>query len=260
MSIDLSLAMNYLPACACLGKSMVLIAALFIVHKYTLPPLYVGVGVCLILDRMHFPSRIFDANALLCGVFVGECVSVIRAAASETYTGLVATHAVGFVWVCCSVFILVFSQGKQQHFSSRDLQVGSCLTSAAVSLCAFLPPDDNDTREARIARSAAFVLLGVAWVYVIGVNMPRLVHGRDTTLSLTVIFTPLLYVNGYLALVHTAVAAVFLAWRLVGKLHIEAVERAWGAEMSPQCVTVEEPPEDLQEMFRQAKAATGTGD
>lgn len=256
MSIDLSLAMNYLPACVCVGKGMVLIAALFVVHKYSLPSLFVAVGLCLVLDRMHFPSRIFDGSALLCGVFLGECVSLIRATASETYPSLVTLHAMGFMWICGSAGVLVFPRVKQQHLTSDDLQMGSFLTALAISVCAFLPADGSDTREARIARSGGFVLLGVAWVYVLGVNLPRLVHGRDSTISLTVLFSPLLYVNCYLALAYGGFAAVFLGWNLLGKVRGEAGERG---RVASSVVTVEEGPEELQEMFRQAKAAVVVG-
>lgn len=259
MSIDLSLAMNYLPACVCVGKSLILIVALFVVHKYTLPGLFVAVGVCLILDRMHFPSRIFDSNALLCGVFLGECVSLIRAGASESYPAVVTLHAMGFMWICASGAALVSPLVKHQHLTSDDLQTASVLTAVAISVCAFLPADGNDTREMRIARSAAFVLLGVVWVYVVGVNLPRLVHGRESTISLTVLFSPLLYVNCYLALVHGALAAIFLGWHLLGKLRGEPVDRR-RTDPAPCCAAIEEGAEDLQEMFRQAKAANAGGD
>jgi hypothetical protein len=255
MSIDLSLAMNYLPACVCIVKSTVLIVALFIVHKYTLPALYITVGVCLVLDRMHCNMRIFDGNALLCGVLLGECVSLIRAGSrNDDYPSLVTLHVMGFIWICVAAAALAVPRGKQQHLSSKDLQLGSYLTSFAISVCAFLPADGSDTREVRIARSGGFVVLGVAWVYVVGVNMPRLIHGRESTTYLTVLFSPLLYVNCYLGVVHGVFAAVFLAWRLLGHVRGETEERRYAE--SPAVGGGENGAEDLQEMFRMAKAAT----
>ena len=51
-AIDLSLAVNYLPACSCMGKSFLLSLCLCATRSLALAPAYVGVGLLLVFDRL----------------------------------------------------------------------------------------------------------------------------------------------------------------------------------------------------------------
>ena len=78
--VDLSLAVNYVPACVCLCKALVLMLAMSLI-----PPGeeirngYIPLAALLYLDRLVMRNMIFDANAILLALYFANVHAAVRA-------------------------------------------------------------------------------------------------------------------------------------------------------------------------------------
>lgn len=81
--VDLTLAVNYLPACACLGKLLVFSLAIALIPPGDEIKAFVPLAAMLYLDRMITRNIIFDASAILMAVFFANVHASIQATATR---------------------------------------------------------------------------------------------------------------------------------------------------------------------------------
>jgi len=283
-SIDLSLAVNYLPACSCAVKSFLLSLALCGAHSLRAAPAYVGVGALLVFDRLvQGRACILDGSSVLMGIFAAHVVCEVQESQSaHPYPAWMhwAFLALSAEWVGLSGCRLYLCSGGQIRTavpasSRRAAQQWEFLASCAhVVLCAFYRAPQPEPRGVRISRHMGFVCLCVCWMYVIGIYLRRVTHvAADSAVHFASFFWPVLYVHPYVAAAYACavLASVALHMRPPPLYSPAAPEPARQQHHEPpaaqprieyltcpeaQCELHEEPAgeslEELELVFRQA--------
>jgi hypothetical protein len=221
-SIDLSLAVNYLPACSCAAKSSLLSLALCAVHSLRLVPAYAALGLLLVFDRLlQGRACILDGSSVLLGIFAAHAVSEVQ----ESGTPLQpwdqwAFWTLSAEWATLSGYRLYLcgaGQVKPLPASSRRAVqqwefLGAC---AHVALCAFHRSPQFEPRGLRVARYTSFAFLCVCWTYVIGIYLRRVTStAADSAVHFASYFWPVLYVHPYVAAAYAAAVLAGVALHL----------------------------------------------
>ena len=78
--VDLALAVNYVPACFCLCKVLVLMLALSLIQPgEEIRTGYIPLAAVLYMDRLVMRNMIFDANAILLALYFANVHAAVRA-------------------------------------------------------------------------------------------------------------------------------------------------------------------------------------
>ena len=224
-SIDLSLAVNYLPACSCAVKSFLLSLALCGAHSLRAAPAYVGVGALLVFDRLvQGRACILDGSSVLMGIFAAHVVCEVQESQSaHPYPAWMhwAFLALSAEWVGLSGCRLYLCSGGQIRTavpasSRRAAQQWEFLASCGhVVLCAFYRAPQPEPRGVRISRHMGFVCLCVCWMYVIGIYLRRVTHvAADSAVHFASFFWPVLYVHPYVAAAYACAVLAGVALHL----------------------------------------------
>ena len=220
--MDLSLAVNYLPACSCAAKSFLLSLALCAAHFFRLAPAYAGLGLLLVFDRLlQGRACILDGSSVLLGIFAAHLVSEVQENPSTAYFELAGAHwALSVEWAVLAGYRLYLcgaAQGRAMPASSRRAAqhwefLGAC---AHVTVCAFHRAPQPEPRGVRISRHMAFVSLCVCWMYVIGIYLRRVTNvAADSAVHFAAYFWPVLYVHPYVAAAYAGAVLAGVALHL----------------------------------------------
>ena len=102
MSVDLTLAVNYVPAALCLLRVLVFTTGICLIGPGEELGGYQLLGLVLYLDRVilatYTQRTIFDSNAVLAAVFFSNIYSAIRASVTDTRVTFM-TVVVNLLWV-----------------------------------------------------------------------------------------------------------------------------------------------------------------
>lgn len=223
--IDLTLAVNFIPAVVCLCKS-----ALMSFSLNTLDPGehlggFVIFVMVLNIDRAVSCARIFDENAVQCCILASWVINHLRGVAtSPRPVGPLAT----FVWMLFSFLLVVEPRRVQDLFVMYGRGSGGTakrilpgITTSVFVLVLAFTHQPHETPITRTARSMGFSCLCVAWVYVVSIWRPKPRHNGvngncvfECHLLLSR-FCPVLYVNWIAALVYGFGCAVALVYHYV---------------------------------------------
>ena len=272
--IDLTLAVNYLPACACLGKMILFMLALAAIPDGAeVRGGYLVIGAILYMDRMLTRNIIFDANAILLAVFLANIHAAIR-------TGSTTRAYPVFVWglhVCwMNTCVLLIAEPAPVRRALEKRTQASKVVPVVMMLVIYVATayleEALEPGALRACRALGFTLMAFAWIYVVGIhNQLGIEYLKDTSCQFVARLAPVLYSPPWLA----ALFCPAVIWALVTqhmRLHRNqqasspysyqplstignnsVVVVATGVE--PILSMTEEPSEKLEELFRQAKAA-----
>jgi len=207
--IDLRLAVNYLPACACALQSVALSFLLCAIHSVRLVPAFVCVCLALVVHRATPRTlRIFDGSGVLFSIFLAHCVAALQELGHGWYTVWNSLNlAVSLEWTCFAGYFLWRPPSRRQdlHF----LLAAACVHACA---CAFLHrPEGPEYRLVRLGRDLAFAGLCLVWTYVVGIYRRKLSRDPcESSSHFAVYFWPVLFVHPYAAAAYAlaCVAAV----------------------------------------------------
>lgn len=230
-SIDLTLAVNYLPAVEVTLKVAFISSCLALLSSTEVFGGFSIMVLMLSIDRSLSNIWILDGNALQFAVLLSWFVNYLRTAAMAP--GFVMPMAT-WLW-CVFAFSLVAEPKSVQEFfvlygsgsGGRIRQIMPALGSSFfVGLFTFLP-GPIESGVARIMRSLAFTLLCVLWVYVVNVwrARPRQQAGGMCVFTCHAIiarFCPVLYTQWLVAVLFSVACVVAIAWHYL-KLHVVAV-------------------------------------
>lgn len=273
MRVDLRLAVNYLPACSCLAKMLLLLAAISGIHPGQELGGYTLIGGVLYTDRLAVRNTIFDENAVLLTVYFANVHAQIRASSTRPYyeTLMACLH---LCWaVACAVLVaeppMVFRAIERRFRFSRLFP--SCVMVVIVCNMAFLHADVEPV-ALRAARALAFTMLSFVWIYLVGLGLfqgaePLKENGvqgpeplKESSNRVLVRMAPLLFSPFWVAVLFVPMACAALAyqnWRacepyLLPDLELQPVASYARIEQEePEPEEMEEV--RLQELLRQAK-------
>ena len=227
--IDLTLAVNFIPAVICLCK-----AALMAFSLNTLDPGehlggFVIFVMVLNIDRAVSCARIFDENAVQCCILASWVINFLRGlAASPRPVGPIAT----FLWLLFSFLLVVEPRRVQEFFVMYGKGSGGTakrvlpgiITSVFVLVLAFTH-QSHETPIVKGCRTLSFACLCVAWVYIVSIWRPKPRHNGNNgncvfeSHLLLSRFCPVLYVHWIAALVYGLGCLVALVYHYV-QIHV----------------------------------------
>jgi hypothetical protein len=247
--IDLTLAVNYIPAVVCLGKAALISFCLSIIHPGAHLGGFVVFAMLLNLDRAVSCARIFDENALQLCILASWVINFLRVASEAP---VLLNPIVSALWVGFSLSLVVEPRVVQEFFVLYGQGAGGALrklvpgivSSLMVGLVS-LTPLQAEAGVVKSARTVGFAGLCVAWVYVVSVwrAKPRNVSGACVfeTHALVARFCPVLYVNWVVAGGFGLVCVACLAYHYV-RIHVRrGLERADRVDRAEYVVAAPEP-------------------
>jgi len=214
LTIDLTLAVNYVPACACAVQSVALSFVLCALHSVRLLPAFVAVCLLLVVDRSSRPGfmRIFDGSSVLFSIFLAHCVDTLQEFGASAIQLWPVFHVIfSLEWPCCAMYLLLKPPDR------RDLlRVWLFFSCFRVSCCAFLHrPDTHEHRLVRVGRDMAFAGLCMVWTYVVGLYRRRLTQQpTESAVHFAIYFWPVLYTHWYAAGLYAVAAFCVIVLQL----------------------------------------------
>lgn len=201
--IDLALAVNYLPACSCFFRSVLLSVGLCAVHSVKLVPAFVPICLVLVVHRAC-PKylRIFDGSGVLFSIFLSHCVAVMQELGEGWWTLWPPVAVLLSVeWPLAAGYVMYRPPLTRQHL--QGCLIGACLH---VSAFAFAhTPHGAELRLVRFGRDVAFAGLCLVWTYVVGIYRRRLSRDpAESSSHFAVYFWPVLFVHAYAAAAYAA--------------------------------------------------------
>lgn len=267
MQVDLTLAVNYLPACACLCKLFLLMLAIGLVQPGDeVRGGYIPLAATLYIDRAITRNLIFDANAILLAVFFANVHATVRdASPKEGYWFFLWGLHMCWITQC---LMLIYEPNRIRWFLEKRVQASKAiplllllmvLTGTAYIHCPLEPA------PFRACRAMAFTLLSFTWIYVVGIHTSQgLEYLKETSSQFIVRLAPVLYSPPWLTGFFLVGAVAGLVLQYSRRFQPPEPSSAPEEQASPaQTAPPEprpspEPPEDAQlhELFRQAKLSS----
>lgn len=222
--VDLRLAASYLPAGVCMLKVGCLVGALWAVEEVQCRPLYVLVGVGVLLDRHHQPDEsILDTSGVLVGLFAGHLVNALRVPGGRPDVPLRSMFVLlplSLLWALVSVHSVAREMGLSPCWAGCG-RVRMSLECAAVLVCgaAFCPREAETGLEHFVCRPAFYALFCVVWVYLVDLARPCALrptaarHASPAAIGLH--FVAVLYIERYVAVVYAGAVGGLLAYGLL---------------------------------------------
>jgi hypothetical protein len=196
--IDLSLAVNYLPACSCAFRSVFLSLALCGIHSIKLLPAFVPLCLLLVFHRAQ-PDvlRIFDGSGVYFSIFLSHCVAVMQELGDGWWTVWPPVYvAFSLEWPLVAGYLMWRPPLRRAQL--MGYLAGAC---GHASVFAFVNrPDGREHRLVRVGRDLAFAGLCLVWTYVVGIYRRKL--SRDSAESsshFAVYFWPVLFIHPWVA-------------------------------------------------------------
>ena len=225
--IDLTLAVNYIPAVVCLGKATLISFCLSVLHPGTHLGGFIIFAMLLNIDRSIACARIFDENALQLCILASWVINYLRAA--NEAPALLNPIASG-LWVAFSLCLVVEPKAVQEAFVLYGQGAGGTFSKLipAVATSLFIgvlsyTPLAAESGVVKSSRTVIFAALCVAWVYVVNVwrSKPRQQMGSCVfeTHALIARICPLLFVNCLVAGGFAALCVAGIVYHYV-RIHV----------------------------------------
>lgn len=224
--IDLTLAVNFIPAVVCLSKSALISFSLCLLD----PGEHLGGFVIFVLmlniDRAVSSARIFDENAVQCCILASWVINFLR---SLVDSPKIAAPIATFLWLIFSYCLVVEPRRVQYFFVMYGQGSGGVykrvlpglITSVFVMVMAFTHAD-QESSAVKSARSIGFSILCVAWVYVVSVWRPRTKFNGSCVFECHLLlsrFCPILYIHWVAAILYAIGCVALLTWHYI-QIHV----------------------------------------
>jgi hypothetical protein len=271
--VDLALAVNYVPACVCLCKALILILALSMIQSgEEIRGGYIPIAAMLYLDRAVIRNMIFDANAILLAIYFANVHAAVRVTSQrQAYPILVAGLHLCWTGMCLT---LLAEPGRVRWILEKRVQASKivpvCLMLLVLTGTSYVHAP-LESGPVRACRALAFTLLAFAWIYLVGIHSPHGIEYLKETSSMFVTrLAPVLYSPLWLAVLFMPAAVGALVWQFsslattgrhsslpsagcpTNEEPVQVVVVAAAKEEAPAS-TPDDTADQLQELFRMAK-------
>ena len=253
--VDLALAVNYVPACVCLCKALVLMLALSMIQSGDeIRGVYFPLAAMLYVDRLVMRNMIFDANAILLTLYFANVHAAVRATSvRQSYQLLLWGLHLCWIGMCLT---LLAEPSKVRWLFEKRVQASKLIPVMLMMMVLVGTSYINSPMETgivRTGRALAFTLLAFAWIYLVGIHSA---HGieylKETSCQFTARLAPVLYSPLWMAALFIPCALAALCWQYNTR---HQQDTALSTIVVTEEKSHQENPEDahLQELFRQAK-------
>ena len=187
------MAENYLPACFCIAKGVLLALCLYAAETRGGGSFVVGIGLGLVLDRVYYARRIFDGSLLLLCAYVSRVAALVGGHVDGVDWALpgACLRALYFVWFVLACLGVLPRRLDAGAWSGLRGLVGQGRTSelwhvylwyTCVCVCgtAFVVPSSDEGQPIGTnrrpdpllgaVRIVAYVVMSVLWVYAAGLR------------------------------------------------------------------------------------------
>ena len=179
-TVDLRLAVTYLPVLLCFVKTWAMLAVLaFMASVNDFAFCYTFLFLTLLGDRIITEDYIFDSNGTVFVVLGASIINTLRDVLSleqridgRIYAGLFYAHGnvfVGIVWCLCALAFHL-SPLRTNHKLATPPYPSLALSYVCISLSCLLPLSREDTPTTAL-RATGFVCLCILWVYLLGIQV-----------------------------------------------------------------------------------------
>ena len=260
--VDLALAVNYVPACLCLCKALVLMLLLSAIQSgEEIRGGYIPLAGMLYLDRLVMRNMIFDANAILLALYFANVHAAVRATSlRQAYPVFVAGLHLCWAGMCLT---LLAEPGKVRWWLEKRAQasrVVPVLFMVGVLAGTAYVHAPMETGGVRTCRALGFTLLAFAWIYLVGIHAQNgIEYLKETSCQFVARLAPILYSPLWLAALFMPAAVAALGWHYSTRFQTVCGGLQEVVVSPPQPVEaakVESPTSEeaqLHELFRQAK-------
>jgi hypothetical protein len=215
-AVDLTLAVNYIPACLCLGKVLVALGVISLISNIPSmeASLYILVTFVLYIDRVTSKERIFDANSILLTINFANIFNLVRMIGNRNESVTTIT-VLSIFWITACMAMITESPRMKVFFEKRHAFHRT--VPSLVMVFALLPllftTMPWEGWVVRTWRGVSFSILCIAWVYIMGVHVPpSLDRLSDQSNQYISRFSPVLYIPIWLAILFALASAVALVY------------------------------------------------
>ena len=274
MKVDLTLAVNYLPACGCLARLFCYLLTVSGIHPAQEIGGFTVLAAMLYLDYVCTPKSIFDSSAILLAVFFSQVHGAVRV--SMTSQG----HPVGMamihvIWGAACILLVVEPPAVRRMLERKRMYerfLPTVWLLASVTTSAFFH-SDRESLGVLSWRALGFTLLCFGWIYVVGIEdstqgIEQLRHNSHPFIHR---MAPMLFSPVPCTILFFPLAVAGLAFQFLRRYkpsyipQCQALESYARVPTAPpaeplECITEEppeEPAEDLEELLRMARQRTG---
>lgn len=210
--IDLNLAINYLPACITVFKTVILLACMEFL--YFLENYGGMVFICMVLltDRLYATRIIFDGNSILLLVFLGYVTMAVRDQLLHPYL-----IPFPFIWILQIIWMLfsLYLQSIDGCISFVRLRVYFIISSVFISLMPYCSTHHTELRSTRILRGFVFCLLSLVWIYIIGIYKRRMTKAHESSVHFVIYFSPCLFIHPVAAFIFCVIVMCVVTWKII---------------------------------------------
>lgn len=265
--VDLTLAVNYLPACACLCKVVLLMSLIGLIQPGDeVRGGYIPLAAVLYFDRVVARNLIFDANAILLAVYFANVHAAVRSASQrQTYWFFLWGLHLCWIGMC---LVLIYEPSRVRWIFEKRVQASRLVPIFMMLLVIVGTSYTHATLEPapyRGCRAMAFTLLAFTWIYVVGIHAAHgLDYLKETSSQFVVRLAPVLYSPPWLAALFLVAAVVGLVLQYsrrfdaldVGSLESNPKAAQQQEEPPPPQTSQQDETQQLHELFRQARLSS----
>jgi len=272
--VDLSLAINYVPACFCVCKLILLMLLISFIKAGDEISSYTILAVALYLDRLIGKNMIFDSNAILLAVYFANVYGCIRSNATHKTLPFLM-FMVHLSWIISCACALSEPSAFRHWFEkrSRTQRYGPSALMLIMITCMTYFFQAEESVLSRFCRGLVFTLLALGWIYIVGVRNQSggIEYLKDTSSHFISRLAPVLYSPIWACVLFTFMGIAALVYQYL-KINSHEVQDQ-GYQLVPNqnpddlgildssgsvLVTIpehreEQAGENLEEIFRKAK-------
>lgn len=238
--IDLSLAVNYIPACTCVLRMLMYLSISAFLLMYEDSRVYVVLGALLYVDR-YIQGRVlfFDGNSILVSVFCVDVYQHLRGYTDEVVFTVLLAY---FVWGIVSVFILLDVTGivnntprkadynnanddekehgstvmslcntEHKQYLSWAIELVQVLGTAALLLFLLVHPTIREPFANHVIKSLCFVFLVIMWIYLVSIG--NVYYCATHHVYFLVRFLPVIVLPIWMSMVFSSVCIIVLIYK-----------------------------------------------
>ena len=290
MQIDLTLAVNYVPAALCLLRLLFYLSLMCIFRSGEEIGGYSILALLLWMDRVIFrvylKNIIFDSSAIILAVFASNVFLLLRSHNTlphMSFLGAVVNFGYPLScaqtrdqsnlnmicrWFGSSIYMILEPVHLRKVFEKRARLyhiVPALVTVAALAaqIQVHAPLEDHGIRY---FRGISFALLCLVWIYVVGIHQSQALEPlRDNSSHFIARFCPVLYMPQFVAILFAMVASLAMSYQYYNLFmsekrqdYVPDIEMAHMAQEplihKPETLPViQEEMQEYEEMFRLAK-------